>query len=242
MKDSALVQDLDKYTIKDTGHVYVVEDKEKGIVKIGKSANPKQRIRNIKRAACAQGREYISHKVLSMSSFENKAHKALAEHHIANEWFKVSFKKAVEVVNSLLPKEVTAEQIEFLKQKEKERVKETGVMITEMVVSASERMKDALGGKEIRRVNVEALLSPRKFSGVERLSEIFDKGGNPTSQEWEDGYSDALGEWNRLSGEILAFLSALEVLNINDFADVWRAYKLNLTKAKLKEHEENQIR
>lgn len=237
MKDSVLVQDLENYTIKDVGHVYVVEDKEKGIVKIGRSANPKQRIRNIKRAACAQGREYVSHKVLGMSSFENKTHKALAEHHIANEWFKISFAKAVEVVNGLLPKEVTAEQIEFLKQKEKESDERAFEFIKNTIFPNLPKTDEELGGKEIKRVNAEKLLAPRKFSGAERLNEIFRQSGEPTSQEWEDGYADAVEEWIRLSKSMVAFLSALEVLNINDFADVWRAYELNLAKQRLKDAE-----
>lgn len=232
---------VENYSIKDVGYVYVVEDKEKGIVKIGRSANPKQRIRNIKRAACAQGREYISHRVLGASGFENKTHKALAKHHISNEWFKVSFQKAVKIVQQLMPKEVTEEQIKALKKKEKESDERACQFVTEAIIPNFLKKDEGLSGKEIKRVNVDDMLSPKRFIGAERLNEIFDQGGEPTSQEWEDGYTDAVGEWMRLSESMVAFLSALEVLNINDFADVWRAYKLNIAKAKLQKFEESQI-
>lgn len=186
MTQNLIKHTLENYSIKDVGYVYVVEDKEKGIVKIGRSANPRQRIRNIKRAACAQGREYVSRGVLDASGFENKAHKALAEHHIANEWFKVSFQEAVKIVQQLMPKEVTEEQINSLEAKEKERQERAFKFVKDAVFPNLPRADDELVGKEIKRVNTNKLLNPKRFSGAERLNEIFNQGGEPTSQEWGD--------------------------------------------------------
>lgn len=81
-----------------SGHVYVIEDAEKGIVKIGKSTNPQDRIKSIKSISCTKGREFISDKVDNALSYENKVHLHLKDSRVQGEWFSISFDDAVKVV------------------------------------------------------------------------------------------------------------------------------------------------
>lgn len=138
-----LDKELENYSLRDIGYVYVIEDKEKKIVKVGRSASPSERILNIKRAGCVDGREYVSHQILGMSGIETAAHKAMDKYLISNEWFKISFKKAVEIISGLLPTEVMSKQIEALEKKGREHSKQAAEYITGMIspyrVSVEER-------------------------------------------------------------------------------------------------------
>lgn len=128
-----LDKELENYSLRDVGYVYVIEDKEKKIVKVGRSAKPSERILNIKRSGCVEGREYVSHQILGMSGIETAAHKALDKYLISNEWFKISFKKAVGIVSELLPKEIAPEQIEALEKKDREHSKQAAEYIASVI-------------------------------------------------------------------------------------------------------------
>lgn len=80
------------------GHVYVIEDAERGIVKIGKSTKPQDRINHIKSISCIKGREFISDKVDNALVYENKVHLHLKGNRVEGEWFDISFDDAVKTV------------------------------------------------------------------------------------------------------------------------------------------------
>ncbi|UNM95957.1 hypothetical protein MMG00_12250 [Ignatzschineria rhizosphaerae] len=90
----------------------------------------------------------------------------------------------------------------------------------------------------MKDINLELMNEPRENAGVKRLHEIFLSGGEPTSQEWEDGYADAVFEWERSSMEGLALLRALKVLDKANFAKVWNQYESILAEEIAKKVEE----
>lgn len=90
----------------------------------------------------------------------------------------------------------------------------------------------------MKLIDLEQMSEQRENAGVKRLHEIFLSGGEPTSQEWEDAYSDAVFEWERSSMEGLALLRAIKILDKANFAKVWNEYMFILTEEITKKVEE----
>ena len=80
-------------------HVYVISRASDGLVKIGRSNNPEQRIRNLSmQGGFEVFQMWISRPLKSAKDTELAAHDALADRRRIGEWFDVPFEKAVNVV------------------------------------------------------------------------------------------------------------------------------------------------
>ena len=88
------------------GHVYVVEDAERQLCKIGSSVNPKSRTRAIQTTSgICQGRIHISNPIQNFRHCETMAHKVLAFKRTTGEWFDCTFDEAVATVNNVIAQE-----------------------------------------------------------------------------------------------------------------------------------------
>ena len=90
-------------------HIYAVERPD-GLVKIGVTANPQSRIA----ALASQGgykpsRAWVSTPIENARRAENLAHKTLAPHNKAGEWFSVDFDYAVTFVSGIVTNSDRAE-------------------------------------------------------------------------------------------------------------------------------------
>lgn len=83
-------------------HVYAIESPQ-GLVKIGKSGNPDQRISTLSSAGGFEPVSvWYSLPVPNAAAIETAAHGALAEFRQMGEWFKAPFDAAVDAVQSLI--------------------------------------------------------------------------------------------------------------------------------------------
>ena len=80
-------------------HVYVISRASDGLVKIGRSNNPEQRIRNLSMQGGFEVLQmWVSLPLKSAKDAELAAHTALADKRRIGEWFDVPFEKAVNIV------------------------------------------------------------------------------------------------------------------------------------------------
>lgn len=95
------------------GYVYLLEDVKRGMVKIGRSQNPTQRLDAIRTSAgILGGREYVTHRVQDSSSLEISMHNVFSEFRLNGEWFEVAFEKAVTALKYLTPNELGDDELE----------------------------------------------------------------------------------------------------------------------------------
>ncbi len=74
------------------GYVYSIHDKDRNIVKIGKSIEPEKRIKNILSTSGIVDYEfYISAQLINMNSLENDIKNEYAYSNINGEWFDICF-------------------------------------------------------------------------------------------------------------------------------------------------------
>lgn len=79
------------------GHVYVL-DVGTGLVKIGRSKSPSQRLRNIvTQGGFSSRQEWVSSLVRDASALESEVHRHLAPSRVVGEWFSCAFDVAVNV-------------------------------------------------------------------------------------------------------------------------------------------------
>jgi phage regulator Rha-like protein len=94
-----LVEKLSANFKPQAGHVYVIESRDSGIVKIGKSINPKERISTITNMAGGAGQFYFSPLVRNHSAIESALHKHFCELRTKGEWFAIPYIYAKEIVD-----------------------------------------------------------------------------------------------------------------------------------------------
>lgn len=110
--------DSKKLNYFDIGHIYIIEDNFRGLIKIGCSANPKDRIKVILNSSAAKGRTFISHKIANRFYIEKMMHNHFSKNKVLSEWFKVDFETAKSKLLTILPQQITNVQIEnCLKEK-----------------------------------------------------------------------------------------------------------------------------
>lgn len=108
--------DLENYIkLSDFGYVYAVESKVLGTVKIGKSKQPRTRIKNIQNTAGCKDAVFISGEIYGYHTVELDLHQLFGHKNHMNEWFNVNIKEASKAIkqaekNQPVP---TKLQIEF---------------------------------------------------------------------------------------------------------------------------------
>lgn len=90
------------------GHVYVLHDQKRGIVKIGRSRTPSFRLASLRTISGLQdSEEFISPRVYDCVLLESEMHRIFEAHRIAGEWFRVDFLLVVNKLNEICPPEVS---------------------------------------------------------------------------------------------------------------------------------------
>ncbi|EBU3468633.1 GIY-YIG nuclease family protein [Salmonella enterica subsp. enterica serovar Tennessee] len=89
-------------TMNNVGYVYLIEDMErKGLVKIGKTRNPKTRLSSIRRTGgIAYGRTFVSNRIADSGALELRLHNLFDDRRVHGEWFRVDFETAKETLLS----------------------------------------------------------------------------------------------------------------------------------------------
>lgn len=89
-------------TMNNVGYVYLIEDMErKGLVKIGKTRNPKTRLSFIRRTGgIAYGRTFVSNRIADCGELELRLHNLFDDRRVHGEWFRVDFETAKETLLS----------------------------------------------------------------------------------------------------------------------------------------------
>lgn len=103
--------------LSDFGYVYAVENKILGTVKIGKSKQPRSRIKNIQNTAGCKDAVFISGELYGYHAVELELHSLFARKNHMNEWFNMDIKEASKAIskaekNQPVP---TKDQIDFSK-------------------------------------------------------------------------------------------------------------------------------
>ena len=84
------------------GHVYVIQYKS-GLVKIGKTINPKQRLDALKTMTASKiKRSFVSPFITKPTALESKTHKHFRANRMHGEFFKISFDEAVGFINQTI--------------------------------------------------------------------------------------------------------------------------------------------
>lgn len=109
---------LENYiNISDLGYVYAVENKLLKTVKIGKSKQPRVRIKNIQNTAGCKDSVFISGEIYGYHTVELELHNLFGHKNYMNEWFNIDIKEASKAIkkaekNKQAP---TKDQIDFSK-------------------------------------------------------------------------------------------------------------------------------
>ena len=89
------------FTTSNMGHVYIVEN-ETGNIKIGRTVNPKLRIRAIEtQSGIPITQTYISPGCSNYQKLESASHKEFSHFRIKGEWFSLSFNTAKNFISKL---------------------------------------------------------------------------------------------------------------------------------------------
>lgn len=132
------------------GHVYVLESRCGGFVKIGFSAHPKKRLANLRTAANTQGRHWVSPMQSDAAFIESAAHQRLADRRCGtNEWFAVTFDEAVPAVSSLLGEPPTAESIKAARQSKRNKDEVACEQLARMLLSLQKEPEGEVGPCEL---------------------------------------------------------------------------------------------
>lgn len=76
------------------GHIYIMECLETGLVKLGRSGRPENRIRGLRNSSGTTGREWVSTMLIDMVEAEKMMHKMFSGQRESGEYFRCSFDDA----------------------------------------------------------------------------------------------------------------------------------------------------
>ena len=146
-------------SMKSVGYIYVIEDVQRGLVKIRKSVDPVARISNIVNiSGITKIKQFISHRIAGYSQVEHRMHVIFTDHRVRGEWFRCDFEEAKSALISILPAEITEEEVVETRKRDMERS-----------ASALETMREKFSGSstDIRRTpmdwTLEFLSSAHQF-------------------------------------------------------------------------------
>lgn len=98
------------------GYVYLLEDLERGLVKIGKTRKPKQRLSTLRTSSGVKGgREFITDRINGYGSLEKRMHMHFKDQRTQGEWFNVSFNDALDILSASVPDAISDREYEDLK-------------------------------------------------------------------------------------------------------------------------------
>ncbi|HGH5398650.1 TPA: GIY-YIG nuclease family protein [Raoultella planticola] len=104
------------------GYVYIVEDVQRGLVKIGKSVNPHSRISDvINISGITRIRQFISHRIAGYSQIEHQMHVIFDERRVRGEWFRCDFDEVKSTLVSILPTEISEADVASARKRDDDR-------------------------------------------------------------------------------------------------------------------------
>lgn len=107
----------DYYDKNKLGYVYALENKVMGTVKIGKTKNPKSRIKNLQNTAGCKDDFFVWGEFYNYSDVELEAHSIFSKKNHMKEWFNVTVSEAKKTIKMLADKQPkpTKEQLAYSK-------------------------------------------------------------------------------------------------------------------------------
>lgn len=138
------------------GYVYIIERQDK-YVKIGRSAQPKTRIRNLQtQGGLDLANSFTSEECSNYKEIEREMHKTLRKHRTIGEWFDIDFNKAVAILKNQHFKKPLTEK-ELRKSTEKAARFFSEVLSTN---SARKLMCDIQGSSSEREYHCDLCMCP----------------------------------------------------------------------------------
>jgi hypothetical protein len=154
------------------GYVYLACD-DTGLVKIGVSVNPLQRLAAIETTSGrAITRRYISHMHEGYRETERALHETFKEYRFVGEWFRISFDEAVSSLKNLDITPVTEERLSFLVEK----TQASGKALVDSIVNGFFCSERSTGGeRSASRVlsNLGNVPHNLNRSAIEVVKELF---------------------------------------------------------------------
>lgn len=187
------------------GYVYLLEDVKRGMVKIGRSQNPTQRLDTIRTSAgILGGREYVTHRVQDSSSLEISMHNVFSEYRFNGEWFEVDFEKAVTELQSLTPEELGVEEFEKARAIARKNADKSAEALMQSFHQQESHPTHILGPNEQISFITTQLFTIKKYAEIQEA--MFRSLGEDIPKL--NGISGGFSDMNSMVIDLISFLSS----------------------------------
>ncbi|WP_241640047.1 GIY-YIG nuclease family protein [Rosenbergiella epipactidis] len=188
------------------GHVYILEDVKRGMVKIGRSQNPIKRLDTIRTSAGIYGgREYVTHRVEDSSNLELSMHNIFSSCRLNGEWFEVNFDKVVSALELLTPKQLDDEKYEKARIIARNEAEKSAEGLMRCFLQPEKITNTSFDHNDQISFIISNLLTIKKYSEIQK--DMFQSLGSdvPRLSGLSGGFSDINGMVVDLINQISSF-------------------------------------